>query len=80
MRFAQYAKCHGEKVMEQEITDLQARLSFQEDTIEQMTSTLVAHQNELYELRQMMKHLQKQISAMTPSDIEATINEIPPHY
>ncbi|MCW8962789.1 MAG: SlyX family protein [Gammaproteobacteria bacterium] len=66
--------------MEKIITDLQTRLSFQEDTIEQMTRTLVEQQNEMYEIRQMLKHLQKQIATMAPSDIEANINETPPHY
>ena len=66
--------------MEKIITDLQTRLSFQEDTIEEMTRTLVEQQNEMYEIRQMLKHLQKQIATMTPSDIEANINETPPHY
>ena len=66
--------------MEQKIEDLQTRLSFQEETIEQMTKTLVAQQNEMYEIRQMMKHLQKQIVAITPSDIDANIDETPPHY
>ena len=66
--------------MEQTIEDLQTRLSFQEETIEQMTKTLVSQQNEMYEIRQMMKHLQKQIVAITPSDIDANTDEIPPHY
>lgn len=65
--------------MEQKIEDLQTRLSFQEDTIEQMTKTLVEQQNEMYEIRQMMQHLQKQLAAMAPSDIDAN-DEAPPHY
>jgi SlyX protein len=66
--------------MEQKIEDLQARLSFQEDTIEQMTNTLVKQQNEMYEIRQMMKHLQKQMAAIAPSDIDTNTDEVPPHY
>jgi len=66
--------------MEQKITDLQTRLSFQEDTIEQMTRTLVKQHNEMHEIREMLKHLQKQIATMAPSDIEANIDETPPHY
>ena len=48
-------------VMEQKIIDLQTQLSFQEESIEQMTKTLVAQQSEMYEISQMMLHLQKQI-------------------
>lgn len=66
--------------MDETITDLQARLAFQEDTIEQITRNLVSQQNEMYELRQMMKHLQKQLAAITPSGIDAPFNETPPHY
>lgn len=66
--------------MEKKIEDLQTRLSFQEDTIEQMTKTLVEQQNEMYEIRQMMKHLQKQLAAIAPSGIDANNDEVPPHY
>jgi len=66
--------------MEDKITELQTRLSFQEETIEQISRTLVQQQTELHEIRQMMQHLQKQILAVTPSDIDATHDEPPPHY
>ena len=66
--------------IEKEIADLQAQVAFQEDTIEQMTRTLVEQQNEMYEIRQMMKHLQKQVTALTPSDIDGDKHEVPPHY
>ena len=80
MMFEQNAKPIWVIVMEQKIIDLQTQLSFQEESIEQMTKTLVAQQSEMYELRQMLLHLQKQIQAMTPSDIDASTNETPPHY
>ena len=66
--------------IEKEIADLQAQIAFQEDTIEQMTKTLVEQQNEMYEIRQMMKHLQKQVTALTPSHIDGDKHEVPPHY
>ena len=80
MMFGQNAKPIWAIVMEQKIIDLQTQLSFQEESIEQMTKTLVAQQSEMYEIRQMMLHLQKQIQAMAPAEGEANTDETPPHY
>ena len=66
--------------MEEKITNLQTQLAFQEDTIEQMTKTLVEQSKELYELRQMMKHLQKQLQNLAPAEADMAVDETPPHY
>ena len=65
--------------MEQQITDLQTRLSFLEDNIDQLTRTVVEQQNQMHELQHVLTQLQKQVRAITPSDIEA-MDEKPPHY
>ena len=67
--------------MQQQIDELQARLAFQDDAIQEMTSTLVDQQKELYEIRQMLKHLQTQMKAITPSQVANADEETPPpHY
>jgi SlyX protein len=66
--------------MEQHITDLQSRLSFLEDTIDQLTRTAVEQQNRIVELEHALQELQEQLRAITPSDIDAAVDVKPPHY
>lgn len=66
--------------MEQQITDLQTRLSFLEDNIDQLNRTVVEQQNQVYELQQLFSQLQKQLRAITPSGIDAELDVKPPHY
>lgn len=68
-------------MMQAQIDDLQARLAFQDDAIQEMLGTLVDQQKQIYELREMMTHLHKQMNAMTPSQLANADEETPPpHY
>ena len=66
--------------MEQQITDLQSRLSFLEDSVDELTRTVVDQQSQLSDLQQLLLQLQQQLRAITPSDIDAEIDVKPPHY
>lgn len=66
--------------MEQEITDLQTRLSFLEDNVDELTRTVVEQQNQIHELRSLIKQLETQLLEITPSDIDSEIDVQPPHY
>jgi uncharacterized coiled-coil protein SlyX len=66
--------------MEQQITELQSRLSFLEDSLEELTRTVVDQQSQLSELQQLLSQLQRQLRAITPTDIDAEIDVKPPHY
>ena len=66
--------------MEQQIEDLQARLSFLEDSVDALTKTQVEMQNSMYEVRHMLQHLQEQLQQLAPSNIDAGIDQKPPHY
>lgn len=68
------------QTMQNQIEELQTRLAFQEDTILEMSKTLVKQQTETNELKIMVKHLQKQIREFSPSDISGNADERPPHY
>jgi len=65
--------------MQQQIDDLQARIAFQDDALQEMTSTLLRQQKELYELRQMLKHLQSQMKTLMPASGSGE-EAPPPHY
>ena len=66
--------------MERQIEDLQARLSFLEDSVDALTKTQVEMQNSMYEVQHMLQHVQEQLQQLAPSNIDAGIDQKPPHY
>ena len=67
--------------MQAQIDDLQASLAFQDDVIQEMTRTLVDQQKQIYELREMVGHLHKQMKSVAPSPLANADEETPPpHY
>lgn len=66
--------------MKQQIEDLQARMSFLEDSIDALTRTQLDIQNAISEMRHMLQHLQQQLQQLTPSDIDTSTEQKPPHY
>ncbi len=67
--------------MNQEIEDLQIRLSFQEESLQQFSITVIKQQNEIDILKQELERLTQRIRELTPSDIDSPDNEpLPPHY
>ena len=66
--------------MKQQIMDLQTRLSFLEDSVDQLTRTVVEQQNGLDELRAFTRQLESQLREITPSGIDREIDVKPPHY
>ena len=66
--------------MEQQIMDLQTRVSFLEDNVVELTRTVVEQQNQIQELGSLMKQLETQLREITPSDIDREIDVPPPHY
>ena len=67
--------------MEQQLIDLQSRLAFQEDGIDQINQTLALQAREISELRLEIEELKRQLRALTPSNIASEAEETPPpHY
>lgn len=67
--------------MNEQLTDLQTRLAFQEDSIEELTRTVARQAQEMNELRHELEGLQRQLRALTPSNIASEAEEKPPpHY
>jgi uncharacterized coiled-coil protein SlyX len=66
--------------MEQQIEDLQTRLSFLEDSVDALTKTQVEMQNSMYEVQHMLQHVQEQLQQLAPSNIDAGTDQKPPHY
>lgn len=67
--------------MNTEIEDLQIRLSFQEESLQQFSLTVIKQQNEIDMLKQELERLTQRVRELTPSDIDSPDNEpLPPHY
>ena len=67
--------------MNQEIEDLQIRLSFQEESLQQFSITVIKQQNEIDILKDELERLTQRVRELTPSDIDSPDNEsLPPHY
>ena len=67
--------------MTQEIEDLQIRLTYQEEGLQQFSITVIKQQNEIDMLKQELERLTQRVRELTPSDIDSPENEpLPPHY
>ena len=66
--------------MEQQLIEVQSRLTFQEDAIQALTNTVAQQQLELHELRLDVAELQHQVRVLTPPQAAGTEQETPPHY
>ena len=67
--------------MSKEIEDLQIRLAFQEETLNQFTVTVVKQQNELDLLREEIKRLKEQLREIESNRADVLQAEPPPpHY
>jgi len=67
--------------MNQEIEDLQIRLTYQEESLQQFSITVMKQQNEIDSLKQELERLTQRVRELTPSDIDSPDNEpLPPHY
>jgi len=67
--------------MNQEIEDLQVRLTYQEESLQQFSITVIKQQNEIDIMKLELERLTQRVRELTPSDIDSPDNEPPPpHY
>lgn len=67
--------------LEQRVIELETKLSFQEDLLEELNSHVITQQKEIDKLTtlcQMLKDQYKEVVSNLPD--ASTGNEIPPHY
>ena len=65
-----------------EIEDLQVRISFQEDSLQELNITVARQQTELDILRKELRRLQERLLELerNQADGEGQGTELPPHY
>lgn len=67
----------------EELIELQTRLAFQEDTINQLNLVVTQQDADIIQLQQQMRLLAKRIDELSfaqPAAGEEVANERPPHY
>ena len=67
--------------MNEDIIELQTKLSFQEDTIQELSDIVARQQLALDRIKLDLEELQLQVRALTPPDVAGKGEEAPPpHY
>ncbi|MES9935826.1 MAG: SlyX family protein [Sedimenticola sp.] len=67
--------------MNEELIDLQTRVAFQDDAIQELTLTVTRQQNQISELQTALLQLRQQVKNLTPSQVASPDEETPPpHY
>lgn len=69
-----------QNIPQKTIEDLQSRLVFQEDAIEQLNRTVARQDQTIDLLRQQVQYLYGQLKQLSEQRPESAQNEIPPHY
>ena len=66
---------------EERITNLEIKLSFSEDLIEELNQTVYKQQQQIEVIYKELKALKLQMASNLPSDSAGSLrDEIPPHY
>lgn len=66
---------------DERLIDIETRITFQEDQIEELNKTVYRQQQELEQLEAFCKELASRIRALSEAGATgATVNERPPHY
>jgi SlyX protein len=67
--------------LDKQIVELQTRLAFQEDAIDQLNHSLSRQQRQLDDQRQQIDLLQQRIRSLLAPDVADAADELPPpHY
>ncbi len=66
--------------MESRLSEIEIKLSFTEDLVEELNRTVARQQQQLTDLEQQVRDLRLQLQQNLPADAETPGHEIPPHY
>lgn len=66
--------------MESRLTDLEVKVGFNEDLLEEVNRTLYRQQQHIEQLQQELRTLRQQVQASLPAETRNLADELPPHY
>ena len=66
--------------MEDRLTELEIKIGFSEDLLEQLNRTVYRQQRQIDQLQQELRVLRQQMQASLPAESNEAKDELPPHY
>lgn len=66
--------------MESRLSEIEIKLSFNEDLLEELNRTVARQQQQIAALEQQLRDLRLQLQRSQPAEPGASVHEIPPHY
>ena len=66
--------------MESRITELEIKISYAEDLVNELNRTVFRQQRQIDQLLAEVRVLRQQVQAVAPSEARNLRDEIPPHY
>ncbi len=66
--------------MESRLSELEIKLSFNEDLLEELNRTVARQQQQLSALEQQVRDLRMQLQRSLPPESDNSGHEVPPHY
>lgn len=65
---------------EARLTEIEVKLTFSEDMLEELNRTVYRQQLQIEQLQQELRAMRQQLQASMPAEAHALRDEIPPHY
>ena len=66
--------------MEKRLTEIEIKLSFAEDLLEELNRTVFRQQQQMEQLQQEIRALRRQLEVSMPAEPRSLADEVPPHY
>lgn len=66
--------------MSDRITELEIKLAFSEDLLDELNRTVARQQQQIADLERHLRELRLQLQRSMPADPAMPAHEIPPHY
>lgn len=66
--------------MESRITELEIKISYAEDLIDELNRTIFRQQQQIDFLARELNALREQVQSAPPAQTPSLLDEIPPHY
>ncbi|KPJ94499.1 MAG: hypothetical protein AMJ55_06290 [Gammaproteobacteria bacterium SG8_15] len=68
-------------MLEERLTEIESRVAFQDDTIQQLNDVIVRQQHDIEQLTEELQLLKQQMQSLAPSLVVDQSQETPPpHY
>jgi SlyX protein len=66
--------------MESRLAEIEVKLSFSEDLLEELNRTVYRQQREIDQLQQELRALRQQVESAMPAEPRSLRDDTPPHY